>query len=139
MKKIHVAGTALAGMLAVGAFQTKGVQSNPAGQTPAATASATPPAAPAGGSPVAPGGVQAGGQFNFAEDQDKTITLNLRPDQTAYTEVRIVYKRVQPNEDSSKDKKCPCAAEKKSKDDAAKKKNALRKEGDGKETKVPPA
>jgi hypothetical protein len=97
MKKIHVAGSALAGILAVGAFQTKGVQSNSVGQTPASTANVTSPAAPGApgsGNPIPPGAVPPAGQFNFADDQVEPVRLDLRPDQTVPTWVRIIYKEI---------------------------------------------
>lgn len=138
MKKIHVAGGALAGVLAVaGAVQSKNLQSNSpsAGGTLATSGSA---ASPGAGSQPSPGGAQAAGQLKFAADQ-KDVTLDLRPDQTAYTELRIVYEAIKPKEESGKEQKSPDAAEKKAKHDSATKKPAEKKQGDSRMDKAAPA
>jgi len=144
VKKIHVAGTALAGVLAVGAFQGKGLQSNATGTTGGATAAAAStapsPAAP-GTNTVAPLAPQQSGQFNFGDDQAPINDLQLRPDQSVPTWVRIIFKEVEkPKADDGKTqqtagKGAPQSGTDKKK--AAKKNGGAKKKGAAKKTNAP--
>src|SRR5690242_9110176 len=70
---------------------------------PAAAASTAPSPAAPGTNTVAPLAPQQSGQFNFGDDQAPINDLQLRPDQSVPTWVRIIFKEVEkPKADDGK-------------------------------------